>query len=75
MLRTTLLVVVCAFCAGAGSTALWAKGEPRAQELRAAAAARPSIEELHVRAGILPDRTVREPHFVTVITAARASSP
>jgi hypothetical protein len=60
MIKTTLLVV-CAFCAGAGTTALWAKFEPRAHELRVATAAMPSIEELHAKAGVLPDRTVREP--------------
>jgi hypothetical protein len=60
MIKSTVLVV-CAFCAGAGSTALWAKWEPRAQEARAAATAMPSIEELHIRAGVLPDRTVQQP--------------
>jgi hypothetical protein len=74
MLKTTLLVV-CAFCADAGSTALLAKWEPRTPELRAAVAAMSPIEELHVRGGILPDRTVREPHFVMAITAACAASP
>jgi hypothetical protein len=60
MIKTTLLVV-CAFCAGAGTTALWAKWEPRA-ELRSAVSVMPSIEELHAKAGVLPDRTVREPY-------------
>ena len=60
MIKTTILVV-CAFCAGAGTTALWAKWEPRMQAVRASAAAMPSIDELHARAGVLPDLTVREP--------------
>jgi hypothetical protein len=60
MIKTTVLVV-CAFCAGAGTTALWAKFEPRVQEARASAAAMPSIQELHAKAGVLPDRTVFEP--------------
>ena len=60
MLKTTILVV-CAFCAGAGSTALWAKFEPRTHEARALASGMPTIEELHAKAGVLPDRTVKEP--------------
>lgn len=60
MLKTTV-VVVCAFCAGAGSTALWAKWEPRVREARAMASGMPTIEELHAKAGVLPDLTVKEP--------------
>ncbi len=59
MLKT--IIVVCAICAGAGGTVLWAKWDPRAHELRGASTM-PSIEELHLRAGArtLPDQTVRE---------------
>jgi hypothetical protein len=60
MIKTTILVV-CAFCAGVGTTAVWSKWEPRAQQAQASAAAMPSIQELHAKAGVLPDLTVREP--------------
>jgi hypothetical protein len=61
MLKTTFLVVF-AFSAGVGSTALWAKWEPRAPLAQATASAMPSIDELHLRANArnLPDQTVKE---------------
>ncbi len=62
MLKTSFLVVF-AFSAGVGSTALWAKWEPRAPHAQAAASAMPSIHELHFRVNArnLPDQTVKEP--------------
>ncbi len=62
MLKITFLVVF-AFAAGVGSSALWAKWEPRAPQAQAAASAMPLIDELHLRASArnLPDQTVKEP--------------